>query len=137
MLAAQELSIDPKDVPPDLMDALAKMDKIRGTQVSVAFSINDLTVISQGLALLQRMVKHGIRDHGTDVPEAMIDMLGDARALEGRVDQLAKGVMDREFGPDFDADAVVAKIAALVGQAPEQHRHEAEAVSPGYGGQYL
>lgn len=132
MLASMEVQLDPRDVPPDVMDALKKMDAAKDSQTSVALSLTDLMVISQALGMLQHAIKGAIRSHGAEMPEAMIDMLGDAKALEGRFDGLCKGIFEREFGADFDMDGMLAKVNEIVGKRHSDERPE-KADKPGFG----
>lgn len=112
MLGTTEVALNVDEIPADVMEALSKLDKVKEAQTSVALTMADLSVISQGLGLFQSMVKHGLRA-GRDVPDSMLDMLTDAKVLERRIDSVAKDVMVRELGPDFDMDAMMIKVSEL------------------------
>lgn len=137
MLAALDLSLDPSDVPPDVMDALKKMDALKESQTSVALSLTEIMVISQALGMLQKAVKDGVKHHGDDMPEVVLDMFADARALERRFDALTKSVFEREL--DFDHDEMLAKVTDLASKAREKHGrdHDHPHVNAYTGGQYL
>lgn len=137
MFDVQAVTLNADDLPSEIVDFMSRMDKMRERQQSVAFTLKDLSLISQGLDGLQRMLKHGIK-RGVGETDALIDMLTDAKVLEKRVTSLTNDAFAAEFGPDFDQEAMATRLQKFAEEKGLVDHDQATEDKHGIGfGQYL